>query len=336
MKKLIYGVAALAVAAMMVACGGKTAEGISKGSKSKMDSLSYAMGVNIATDISSNMPEMKFDWAVLAAQAEKSLFTVVKEGDQDKDHEAAIEVLQSFFSQERPQRMNKFMEEARAKDSVAMPDFASFDIFAGDDAERKKVSEAYGCDLGTNLRASNIPMQTVWFVQGMNDVADGKATIDNNKAMELIQTYFTVTLPTKNAEASAKWLAEIEKQSGVKKTDSGLLYRIDRAGDETLKPKATDVVKVDYEGKLRTGKVFDSSYARGEAIEFPLNGVIPGWTEGVQLIGKGGQITLWIPAELAYGQRGAGSDIGPNEALEFKVELYDIKAMDTPEATEAK
>ena len=228
------------------------------------------------------------------------------------------------------------MEEARAKDSVAMPDFASFDIFAGDDAERKKVSEAYGCDLGTNLRASNIPMQTVWFVQGMNDVADGKATIDNNKAMELIQTYFTVTLPTKNAEASAKWLAEIEKQSGVKKTDSGLLYRIDRAGDETLKPKATDVVKVDYEGKLRTGKVFDSSYARGEAIEFPLNGVIPGWTEGVQLIGKGGQITLWIPAELAYGQRGAGSDIGPNEALEFKVELYDIKAMDTPEATEAK
>ena len=114
MKKLIYGVAALAVAAMMVACGGKTTEGISKGSKSKMDSLSYAMGVNIATDISSNMPEMKFDWAVLAAQAEKSLFTVVKEGDQDKDHEAAIEVLQSFFSQERPQRMNKFMEEARA------------------------------------------------------------------------------------------------------------------------------------------------------------------------------------------------------------------------------
>ena len=171
--------------------------------------------------------------------------------------------------------MNKFMEEARAKDSVAMPDFASFDIFAGDDAERKKVSEAYGCDLGTNLRASNIPMQTVWFVQGMNDVADGKATIDNNKAMELIQTYFTVTLPTKNAEASAKWLAEIEKQRGVKKTDSGVLERR-------------------------------------------------------------GQITLWIPAELAYGQRGAGSDIGPNEALEFKVELYDIKAMDTPEATEAK
>jgi hypothetical protein len=87
MKKLIYGVAALAVAAMMVACGGKTTEGISKGSKSKMDSLSYAMGVNIATDISSNMPEMKFDWAVLAAQAEKSLFTVVKEGDEDKAHE---------------------------------------------------------------------------------------------------------------------------------------------------------------------------------------------------------------------------------------------------------
>lgn len=336
MKKLIYGVAVLAVAAMMVACGGKTANGISKGSKSKMDSLSYAMGVNIATDISANMPEMKFDWNVLAAQAEKALFTTVKEGEADKDHEAAIEVLQSFFSQQRPQRMNQFMQDARAKDSLAMPNFAEYDIFAGDDAERKKVSEAYGCDLGTNLRSANIPMQTVWFVQGLTDVADAKASMTNEKAMELIQTYFTVTLPQQNAEASAKWLAQIEKQSGVQKTPSGLLYRIDRAGDETLKPKATDIVKVDYEGKLRTGKVFDSSYARGEAIEFPLNQVIPGWTEGVQLVGKGGQITLWIPAELGYGARGAGGDIGPNEALEFKVELHEIKAVETPEAAPAE
>lgn len=332
MKKLIYGVAAIAFAAMMVACGGNATNGIVKGSKSKMDSLSYAMGVNIATDISANMPEMKFDWAVLAAEAEKALFTTVKDGEEDKAHEAAIEVLQSFFSQQRTARMNQFITEARAKDSLAMPNFAEYDIFAGDEAERKSVSEAYGCDLGTNLRSSNIPMQTVWFVKGLNDVAASQATITNDKAMELIQTYFTVTLPNQNAEASRKWLAQIEKQNGVKKTESGLLYRIDRAGDETLKPTATDIVKVDYEGKLRTGKVFDSSYERGEAIEFPLNGVIPGWTEGVQLVGKGGQITLWIPSQLAYGERGAGGDIGPNEALEFKVELHEIKAPAAPAA----
>ena len=91
MKKIIYAAIAVMGTVMMVACGGSGSQMVTKGSKSKMDSLSYAMGVNIATDISSNMPEMKFDWAVLAAQAEKSLFTVVKEGDQDKDHEAAAE-----------------------------------------------------------------------------------------------------------------------------------------------------------------------------------------------------------------------------------------------------
>ena len=326
---MIYGVVAIAMAAMMVACGGNATNGITKGSKSKMDSLSYAMGVNIATDISENMPEMKFDWKALAAQAEKSMFTTVKEGEEDKAHDAAIEVLQAFFSQQRPERMNKFVAEARAKDSLAMPKFDEIDIFV-DEAERKQVSEAYGCDLGTNLRGAHIPMQTVWFVKGMNDAIAKEATITNADAINLIQTYFTETLPKQNMEASIQWLQSIEKQKGVKKTDSGLLYRIDREGDSSLKPKSTDIVKVDYEGKLRTGKVFDSSYARGEAIEFPLNRVIPGWTEGMQLVGKGGQITLWIPANLAYGASGAGSDIGPNEALEFKVELYEIKSADAP------
>jgi FKBP-type peptidyl-prolyl cis-trans isomerase len=127
-----------------------------------------------------------------------------------------------------------------------------------------------------------------------------------------------------NAEESTKWLAEVEKMEGVQKTESGLLYRIDREGDGKQAVNDEDTVKVNYEGKTRTGKVFDSSYERGEAIEFPLNRVIKGWTEGMKLVKVGGQITLWIPAELAYGERGAGADIGPNEALEFKVELLDV------------
>ena len=99
----------------------------------------------------------------------------------------------------------------------------------------------------------------------------------------------------------------------------------------TMKPTAEDTVKVDYEGKLKDGFVFDSSYERGESIEFPLNGVIPGWTEGLQLVGKGGQITLWIPSELGYGVRGSGP-IGPNAALEFKVELHDVIRASAPSA----
>jgi FKBP-type peptidyl-prolyl cis-trans isomerase len=127
-----------------------------------------------------------------------------------------------------------------------------------------------------------------------------------------------------NAEASAAWLAEVEKQEGVQKTESGLLYRIDREGSAVKATEDTDVVLVNYEGKTAEGKVFDSSYERGEPISFPLDRVISGWTEGMKLVGVGGQITLWIPAELAYGERGAGQDIGPNQALEFKVELLEV------------
>ena len=127
-----------------------------------------------------------------------------------------------------------------------------------------------------------------------------------------------------NAEQSREWLLEVEKQTDVQKTESGLLYRVDREGNDVFATKDTDVVEVNYEGRTRNGEVFDSSYERGESISFTLNHVIRGWTEGMKLIGEGGQITLWIPAELAYGERGAGQDIGPNEALEFKVELVKV------------
>jgi len=107
-------------------------------------------------------------------------------------------------------------------------------------------------------------------------------------------------------------------------TPSGLKYRILRKGAGG-KPKATDRVEVNYHGWLDGGKVFDSSYARGESIEFPLNGVIPGWTEGMQLVGEEGMIELEIPSNLGYGARGAGGVIPPNATLHFLVELIDVK-----------
>lgn len=109
------------------------------------------------------------------------------------------------------------------------------------------------------------------------------------------------------------------------KTNSGLQYRVLRKGTGAA-PKASNTVKVHYHGWLDNGSVFDSSYKRGESIEFPLNGVIPGWTEGMQLVGKGGMIELLIPSDLGYGARGTpGGPIPPNATLHFLVELLDVK-----------
>jgi FKBP-type peptidyl-prolyl cis-trans isomerase len=107
-------------------------------------------------------------------------------------------------------------------------------------------------------------------------------------------------------------------------TKSGLKYRVLRKGDGAL-PKATNSVKVNYHGWLDNGKVFDSSYKRNEAISFPLNRVIKGWTEGMQLVGKGGMIELQIPSELGYGDRGAPPDIPGKATLHFLVELLEVQ-----------
>lgn len=127
-------------------------------------------------------------------------------------------------------------------------------------------------------------------------------------------------------EAKAKssaWLAEREAEDGVQKTESGLLYKEINAGSGKT-PAATDTVKVNYEGSLADGTVFDSSYERGEPISFPLNQVISGWTEGVQLMKVGAKYELYIPSELAYGPGGTGP-IPPHSALKFVVELLDIE-----------
>jgi len=135
---------------------------------------------------------------------------------------------------------------------------------------------------------------------------------------------FVMNMSTKAKEEGEKFLAENAKREGVKVTASGLQYEVLEA---TLgqKPKATDTVKVHYEGTLIDGTVFDSSYKRGESIEFPLNGVIKGWTEGLQLMSIGSKFKFFIPYQLAYGERGAGGSIPPYAALIFTVELLGIK-----------
>ena len=189
------------------------------------------------------------------------------------------------------------------------------------------VSYMIGYSTGMQIVQSNFgPLSTNNIIKGIIDANKGVevdyATFQNvvngfmEKRMEAVSS--------ENAAKSEKMLTANAKKNGVVTTESGLQYQIIREG-EGVKPGERDTVEVNYEGKNLAGKVFDSSYERGTTTSFPLNGVIKGWTEGLQYIGEGGEIMLWIPAELAYGDRNVGADIGPNEALTFKVELISVK-----------
>jgi FKBP-type peptidyl-prolyl cis-trans isomerase FkpA len=127
-----------------------------------------------------------------------------------------------------------------------------------------------------------------------------------------------------NKEAGAKFLAENKTKEGVKTTESGLQYIVEKEG-EGENPAAEDTVEVHYRGTLLDGTEFDSSYKRGEPVKFPLNRVIKGWTEGVQLMKKGAKYKFFIPSDLAYGDTGAGETIAPGSTLIFEVELLSIE-----------
>lgn len=175
-----------------------------------------------------------------------------------------------------------------------------------------------------NLMADELNMEI--FIEASNDALNG-TEIDEKKMVEFINNYMYNDNPTKFAEKSNAWLEKLDKDADVKSTESGLRYRIVSEGN--TEKKATndaDVVKVNYEGKLMNGFVFDSSYEREQPAEFALNRVIKGWTEGMKLVGEGGEIILYIPSNLAYGQWGnQRGGIGPNNALEFRVEVLEVK-----------
>jgi len=132
------------------------------------------------------------------------------------------------------------------------------------------------------------------------------------------------TSPAENQAAGEKFLAENAKKDGIITTASGLQYQVISEGTGAS-PSASDNVTVHYKGTTLDGKEFDSSYSRGAPATFPLNRVIAGWTEGLQLMKEGAKYRFYIPANLAYGERGAGRDIGPNSALIFEVELIKAK-----------
>lgn len=151
--------------------------------------------------------------------------------------------------------------------------------------------------------------------------------IGPNEALIFDVELIKVQNPETNLAAANEFLSKNAAKTGVKTTESGLQYEvISEGGGDGASPTAENTVKVHYAGTLINGTEFDSSYARGEPIEFPLGGVIPGWTEGVQLMSEGDKFRFFIPPDLAYGVRGTpGGPIGPNEALVFEVELLEVK-----------
>ena len=192
-----------------------------------------------------------------------------------------------------------------------------------------KISYAIGLSMGQNLMGSGVTsLEYADLAAGIKDVLEkNQPQISYQEAQQVLGKFFSELEAKIAGEAKAAgeaFLAENAKREGVKVTESGLQYEVIEA---TIgqKPKATDKVRVHYEGTLIDGTVFDSSYKRGESITFGLNQVIKGWTEGLQLMSIGSKYKLYLPYQLAYGERGAGANIPPYAALIFTVELLGIE-----------
>jgi FKBP-type peptidyl-prolyl cis-trans isomerase len=236
--------------------------------------------------------------------------------------------------------MMKFiLTTAMAFALIVSPTFSSAEEAAPAD-DNQKTFYALGFLMSGNLKAFDLTPAELKFVQeGLADGASGKEpAVDPNAFRDQLRTISqerSTARAAKEKDAGKAYLAKAAKAPGAETTDSGLIFTSVEAGTGT-QPAATDRVKVHYTGKLLDGTVFDSSVERGTPATFPLNGVIPCWTEGVQKMKAGGKATLVCPSDIAYGDRGAPPSIQPGATLIFDVELIEIVAPDkvvTPDPT---
>ncbi len=192
------------------------------------------------------------------------------------------------------------------------------------------VSYGIGATIGRNLKKDGLDSIDVELLaRGIKEVFEGKELAFTPEAAQTIIQGYVAGIQAKKSEVSVaagkKFLEDNAKKEGVVTLPSGLQYTVIKEGTGP-KPGPEDKVTTHYHGTLVDGKVFDSSVDRGQPVSFAVNGVIPGWTEALQLMPVGSKWKLFIPSNLAYGERGAGGDIGPNETLIFDVELISIDA----------
>jgi len=201
--------------------------------------------------------------------------------------------------------------------------------------QKEKISYIIGADIGSNFKRQGLDVDPDLVLKGMKDSLSGNKLILSDKESADIMTAFRQEFMAKQAEAQKvageknkkegeAFLAENKKKDGVKTLPSGLQYKVITEG-KGKSPKATDTVVVNYRGTLIDGTEFDSSYKRGQPATFPVNGVIPGWTEALQLMKEGSKWQIVLPSNIAYGEKGAGNSIGPNATLVFEVELITVK-----------
>jgi len=199
----------------------------------------------------------------------------------------------------------------------------------------QKVSYAYGIDVGKTVEKQGMSeLNYTAFKQGLKDGFNGREPkLSDEEIQKVMKSYAQKTANNrrkkmkeegeKNLKKSQDFLNENRSKTGIEVTESGLQYEIIEEGDGKS-PGPNDRVKVHYKGTLIDGTVFDSSYQRGEPATFKVGGVISGWTEALQMMKEGSKYKLFIPPDLAYGERGAGGSIGPNQALIFEVELLEV------------
>mgnify|MGYP006145749217 CR=1 FL=1 len=201
--------------------------------------------------------------------------------------------------------------------------------------QKDQLGYSYGYLMGKGSAETLKDLNIETFIQGLQEAVNGKAPSltdedmakvlnQYKKRLEAKQLVEFQELAQKNDQAGKSFLAENAKKSDITTTKSGLQYQVLQQGTGKS-PKATSTVKVNYEGRLLDGTVFDSSIARNHPVDFKLNQVIAGWTEGVQTMKEGGKSRFFIPSTLAYGEVGAGDAIGPNSTLIFDIELLEVK-----------
>ena len=201
--------------------------------------------------------------------------------------------------------------------------------------ETEKISYVLGLDIGNHLKGLQTDIDLDIFLQGVKTSLQDKKPLITPEQSATIKKEFSQKMMAERAEKNKKmaginkeegekFLVENKTKEGVKTTKSGLQYMVLEEGKGN-KPKATDTVSVHYRGTLINGTEFDSSFKRGQPAKFPLNRVIPGWTEGLQLMSEGSKYRFFIPSNLAYGESGTGPMIGPNATLIFDVELLTIE-----------
>jgi len=200
---------------------------------------------------------------------------------------------------------------------------------------QEKLGYAIGLQIGGQLAATKDSIRTEALILGIKDALQNKTPRLSNEEMQAAKMAFQAEiqqkaqaemaqLAEKNMVEGENFLAENKGKEGVVTLPSGLQYKVLKAGTGAT-PSATDTVVTHYTGRLINGQVFDSSVQRGEPATFPVNGVIAGWTEALQKMKEGGKWELYIPANLAYGERGAGQVIPPNAVLIFEIELLEVK-----------